>query len=325
MTTLIVLFVVLASFGVYIIWMPGISHRGTLPELTHDEQILSEKLATHVKKLAIEIGERNVNRISKLTEARNYIRTTWEEHALLVHEQEFSFGTARREKVSNLEVIFPSEGGAEVVVIGAHYDSALNCPGANDNGSGVAALLELAPRFKAKKFKRELRFVAFVNEEPPHFLTESMGSFVYARVLRDQAIDVSAMLSIETIGYYSDENGSQQYPFPFSLFYPDTGNFIGFVGNLKSGGLVRQTVAAFRKTTKFPAEGVAAPAFIPGVGWSDHASFWKHGYRALMVTDTAPFRYPDYHLESDTPDKLDYARLARVVDGLEHVIRDLVE
>jgi Zn-dependent M28 family amino/carboxypeptidase len=131
------------------------------------------------------------------------------------------------------------------------------------------------------------------------------------------------MLSLETIGYYSDAPNSQQYPPPFNLYYPSTGNFIGFVGNEESSRLVEQVVRAFRQHAKFPSEGSAAPSDVPGVGWSDHWSFWQAGYPALMVTDTAPFRYPHYHLSSDTPDKLDYDRMARVVDGLQAVIGDL--
>ena len=131
------------------------------------------------------------------------------------------------------------------------------------------------------------------------------------------------MYSLETIGYFSDEKDSQKYPPPFSLFYPSTGNFIGFVGNTESSPLVSWTVGSFRQHARFPSEGAAVPARITGVGWSDHWSFWQVGYRALMITDTAPFRYPHYHLKSDTPDKIDFARMARVVAGLKKVIGEL--
>jgi len=162
-----------------------------------------------------------------------------------------------------------------------------------------------------------------VNEEPPHFRTEEMGSRAYARRCRERKENVVAMLSLETIGCYSDEPGSQKYPFPFGLFYPSEGNFIAFVGNVSSRSFVRRCVATFREKAAFPSEGGALPGFVPGVGWSDHESFWENGYPGLMVTDTAPFRYAHYHRKADTPDQLDFERCARVVSGVEHVLRDL--
>jgi Zn-dependent M28 family amino/carboxypeptidase len=211
----------------------------------------------------------------------------------------------------------------EIVVVGAHYDSVLDCPAANDNGTGVAALLSLARRFSGRTADRTLRFVAFVNEEPPYFQTEEMGSWVYAKQCRKQNEAVTAMLSLETIGYYSDQPDTQQYPAPFGLLYPSTGNFVAFVGNIGSGDLVRQAVGSFRQHEPFPSEGGALPEFTPGIGFSDHWSFWQEGYPALMVTDTAPFRYPYYHTPEDTADKVDFERTARVVRGLEKVIVDL--
>jgi Zn-dependent M28 family amino/carboxypeptidase len=201
----------------------------------------------------------------------------------------------------------------------------LGAPGANDNGTGVAAMLALARRFSGQKPRRTLRFVAFANEEPPHFQTAEMGSVVYAQRSRERSENVVAMLSLETLGYYDDAQGSQVYPPPIGLFYPSTGNFVGFVSNVSSRKLLRDVVGDFRSHTRFPSEGAALPAVIPGVGWSDHWAFWQAGYPALMVTDTAPFRYPHYHTGADTPDKIDYERLARVVAGLERSIRRLAE
>lgn len=133
------------------------------------------------------------------------------------------------------------------------------------------------------------------------------------------------MLSLETIGYFSDDPGSQQYPFPFNVVYPSEGNFIGVVGNVGSRKLVRRIVGLLRENAKIPAEGGAIPDFVTGVGWSDHWSFWQEGYSAVMITDTAIFRYPQYHKASDTPDKLDYDRMAYVVEGLKVVVDDLVK
>jgi Zn-dependent M28 family amino/carboxypeptidase len=200
----------------------------------------------------------------------------------------------------------------------------LGTPGANDNGSGVAGMLALARRFAGKPTNRTLRFIAFANEEPPYFQTAQMGSLVYAQRCHDRHDAIAAMISLETIGYFSDAPHSQSYPsLGLGAFYPTTGNFIGLVGNVKSRALVRRAVKVFRETGKLPAQGAALPAFISGVDWSDQWSFWQQGYRAFMVTDTALFRYPQYHTADDTPDKLDYTRFALVVSGMQKVIENL--
>jgi Zn-dependent M28 family amino/carboxypeptidase len=181
----------------------------------------------------------------------------------------------------------------------------------------------MARLLAGKSHARTLRLVAFVNEEQPFSGSEEMGSRVYAQHSRQRGEQIKAMISLETIGHYSDQPASQHYPFPFSYFYPDTANFIGFVGNLSSWQLVRQAIGAFRASTAFPSEGVAAPEWVSGVGWSDHASFWQAGYPAIMITDTALFRYQHYHEATDTPDKLDYQSLARVTRGLVDVAVEL--
>ena len=232
--------------------------------------------------------------------------------------------TAEQAALGNLAAETPgADRPQEIVVVGGHYDSVIYCPGANDNATGVAATLALARTLKGFRPSRTLRFVCFVNEEPPYFQTADMGSRVYAGRCRQRGEKVTAMICLETIGYYTDEKGSQRYPAPFSLLYPATGNFIAFVGNYGSRRLVRQVVGSFRQQAEFPSEGAAVPGFLPGIGWSDHWSFWQEGYPALMVTDTAPFRYPHYHRSSDTPDKIDYKRMARVVSGLEAVVKEL--
>jgi Zn-dependent M28 family amino/carboxypeptidase len=215
-------------------------------------------------------------------------------------------------------------GSKEVVVVGAHYDSVQGCAGANDNGSGVAALLEVARLLAGTKPERTLRFVAFPNEEAPFFGTDAMGSAQYARRCRTRGENVAAMLSLETMGYYSDAPDSQSYPLGLAaLGYPAEGNFIAFVGDYNSRALLHAAIDTFRKTTGFPSEGLGAPAMIPGVGWSDHYAFWQEGYPAIMVTDTAPFRYPHYHTPEDTPDRIDYDRFARVVVGVARVVATL--
>ncbi|TMH48585.1 MAG: M28 family peptidase, partial [Betaproteobacteria bacterium] len=231
-------------------------------------------------------------------------------------------------KVRNLEVrrTGPGAGKARLVVIGAHYDSAQGAVGADDNGSGVAALLELARLLKSVQPAEglEMRLVFYVNEELPWFATEKMGSLVHANGLALGEREVVAMLSLETIGWYSDAPGSQRYPFPFNLLYPSTGDFIGFVANPRSRSLLHRVIGSFRRHAAFPSEGAVGLESIAGVSWSDQWAYWNFGWPAVMVTDTAPFRYPHYHTLRDTPDKLDYDRLARVVLGLESVVRDLV-
>jgi Zn-dependent M28 family amino/carboxypeptidase len=180
----------------------------------------------------------------------------------------------------------------------------------------VAALLEMSRCLAGEEPERTIRFVAFVNEEPPFFSTPQMGSDVYARAARARGDDIRLMMSLETIGYHRDEPGSQRYPPLFGLFYPDRGNFIAFITTLRWRHLLRQAVQAFRTHSDFPVEGLATLRLIPGVAWSDHLSFWRHRYPALMVTDTAFYRYPHYHMPEDTPDKLPYDALARVTAGL---------
>ena len=300
--------------------MPGRSHRGPLPPLTGDGQKLRERLRHNVCILAGQIGERHLDAYSNLTAAASWIEAELRDAGYPVERQEF---TVRGRSCVNL--IATRRGTRqpdEIIVIGAHYDTVPGTPGANDNGSGVAAVLALARAFREREPGQTVRFVAFANEEPPYFQTDSMGSFVYARHCRERQEHITAMLSLETIGCYSDATGSQHYPGALKHLYPATGNFVGFVGNLRSRGLVRGLVGRFRALAAFPSEGAALPAWIPGVDWSDHWSFWKHGYPAVMVTDTAPYRYAHYHSPLDTPDQIDFDRLARVVEGLESVIAE---
>jgi Zn-dependent M28 family amino/carboxypeptidase len=210
------------------------------------------------------------------------------------------------------------ECGAGPIVVGAHYDTVPGSPGADDNASGVAVLIELSRLLGGR-----VRCVAFANEEMPYFLGPEMGSWNWAKRARARHQRVEAMFSLEMLGYYSDAPRSQRYPFPLALFYPDRGNFIAFVGDLGAWRLVRKSVRCFRRNATFPSESLAAPAFIPGVSWSDHWSFRKHGFPAVMITDTAFYRYPHYHLPSDTPEKLDYERMAQVTAGLAGMLNEL--
>ena len=319
------LILLLAAGAVLMAWsamirMPGKSFAGTPPPLSAEEHALRAELIAHVQKLGGEIGERNVNFYEALVAAADYISQTFAEAGLQPRRDGYD---VRGKLCENIEIEIPG-ASRDIVVIGAHYDSVYGSPGANDNGSGVAALLAIAKRFAGKSQERTLRFVAFPNEEPLHFQTPLMGSWVYAAKCKQRNDPIVGMMSLETIGYFSNERGSQVYPIPgLGAVYPRTGNFIAFVGNVPSRALVRQALGSFRKHAQLPSEGTALPASIPGVGWSDQWSFWQHGYPGIMVTDTAPFRYPHYHARSDTPDKLEYDAMTRLVSGLEKVIVDL--
>ncbi len=279
------------------------------------------RLRAHVEMLATTIGERNLWAYGALERAAQYLSMQLTESGYTPRRQTYELAKL---PLSNVEAVLEgATRAAEIVVVGAHYDTVVGCPGANDNATGVAAVLELAQRFSGRPQPRTIRFVAFVNEEPPFFQTAHMGSAVYANAARSRGDRVTGMLSLETMGYYSEEKGSQRYPEPMTALYPDVGNFIGFVANIGSARLLWRARRAFTRRTSFPLQSAAMPAAIPGVGWSDHWAFWQAGYPALMVTDTAPFRYPWYHTADDTPDKIDCDRLAQVVDGLEAVIESI--
>ncbi len=304
-----------------IVTMPGESYDGALPALSPEQTQLRDNLCGHVETLAGTIGERNLHRYAALEASARYISNLFESIGYQPNLQSFN---VQGKTVSNIEVVKAgTERPDEIVVVGAHYDSVAGSPGANDNATGVAGMLELARMLRSQQLSRSIRFVAFVNEEPPYTYTNAMGSRRYAERAADKGERITAMLSLETIGYYSDQDDSQHYPFPFGLFYPGRGNFIGFVGNLKSRHLVRRAVASFRSHAEFPSEGLAAPGWMTGVGWSDQWSFWKSGYPGIMVTDTALFRYGQYHSPGDRPEIIVYDGFVRVVHGLEGVVRDL--
>lgn len=305
----------------YMVKVPGVSYTGALKPLTSEEQLIAGNLRRHVA--AIASREHNLFRPAELEAAAQYIEKALAGVDHAVAAQRIQAGPM---EVRNIEIEVTGEGRRdEIIVVGAHYDSVSGAPGANDNGSGVGAIIELARLFRDARPARTLRFVAFVNEEPPFHHSDAMGSRQYSRRSKERGENIVAMFSLETIGYYSDRPGSQHYPFPLGFFYPSTGSFIAFVSNLSSRALLHEVIASFRRHAEFPSEGVAAPAFIPGVDWSDHWSFWQEGWPALMVTDTAPYRYPHYHTAQDTPDQVDYERAARVVIGLFHMLRALAQ
>jgi Zn-dependent M28 family amino/carboxypeptidase len=283
--------------------------------------VLQQSLRRTVETLAGKVGIRNARRPEALTEAAGFIEAELAAAALTVERQTFVTDGVN---TSNLIVeIAGARRASEVVVVGAHYDTAASTPGADDNASGVAAVLELARLSAHRRPARTLRFVFFTNEEPPYFQTERMGSLVYARACRARGDNVVAALSIESVGVFSDAPESQNYPWPFSWFYPSTGNFVAFVGNPFSRELTERATTVFRRHATVGSEAAVLPDSIDGIGWSDHWAFWQVGYAAIMVTDTAVFRNTSYHRPTDTPEKLDYDRLGRAVRGIDAVVVDL--
>ena len=310
-------------FALLLLWvvsirMPGESFGGALPPLSGEQIALRDHLRGHVAMLSGQIGPRNHLHRPGLDSAAEYVKASLAACGYVVTEQAYS---ARGQTFRNFEATLPGRTRpGEIVVVGGHYDSVEGTPGADDNASGTAAVIELSRLLKNTPAERTIKFVAFVNEEPPFFFSEDMGSRRYSKAAREHGDTIVAMLSLETIGYYRDAPGSQHYPAGLGWFYPDRADFIGVVGNIGSRRLVRQVLGDFRKFAQFPSQGSAAPKQIPGISWSDQWSFWKDGYEAVMITDTAPFRNANYHEWFDRPDSLDYGRMARVVSGISKTI-----
>ncbi len=299
---------------------------GTLCAMTRSvNDQLAKRLEARVRHLAEDIGERHFQRPLALSRARQYIHH--ELTTLGVHVTELPFSVQGME-FHNIEVVAPARSPSNTapqIVVGAHYDTVPGTPGADDNASAVAALIELIAALGHDRFERSVRFVFFPNEEPPFFPDAGMGSDAYARNLRQRGVNVSVMISLEMLGYYSTEPGSQRYPPGLGLLYPDRGDFIGFVSNLTSRSRMHDVKRVFKANSDFPCESLAAPEWTVIVGLSDHRSFWGQNYPALMVTDTAFMRNPNYHQPTDTPDTLDYARFGEVTRGLIGTVRALAE
>ncbi len=277
----------------------------------------------HVETLAVRIGPRSHERFDRLEAARFYLMSTLGPSNLgyAVREQAYPIGDRI---FANLEVELPGKRWPDdVIVVGAHYDTITHTPGADDNASGVAAVLALAEAFAGSPQGRTIRFVAFTNEEPPWFQTPDMGSYRYAAELKRKNVRVVAMLSLESIGYFSDRPGSQKYPPPLDKQYPSVGNFIAVVGTPAHGAMVGFVHEAMLRAGTIPVEKGALPPQTPGVGWSDHWSFWEMGYPAVMLTGTAPFRNPNYHRPGDSARTLDYSRLTATVQATRRAIEAL--
>ncbi len=313
---------VLAALGFYSIWVPGPSHSGPVPAVSAEERELADRLKAHIAAIASE--PHNTKYPAALERSAAAIETAFRNMGYEPQSQAYdSDGMS----VRNIWVeIAPTQGATDTdaIVVGGHYDSADDAPGANDNGSGTAATLELARLLKQHTPKTtRIYLVAFVNEEAPFWGTADQGAARFADLLLQRGERVRGMLSLETLGWYDDKPGSQKYPTPFNWIYPDVGNFVAFVGMPGSRGWLHDVIEPFRRQAHVPTIGGIAASFIPGISWSDHAPFADRGIPALMLTDTAPFRYPHYHRASDTPDKVNVEMLARITLALEGTLLEL--
>ncbi len=279
---------------------------------------LAERLRRHVDRLAGLIGPRHIGRFGALDSAASLIEHELSESGYAVQRQPYRVHNV---EVANLIAETPgtmSEAG--ILILGAHYDTVEASPGADDNGSAVAVMLETARLLRGRQFKRTIRFVAFACEEPPHFYTGDMGSQIYARACRRRGERIVGMLCLEMVGYYTDQPGTQQVPQGIPRFlrtaFPRRGNFLAAVGNFRSWRLAWSFRRGFKKATRFPLYSVVLPESVHAIRLSDNSSFWDQGYPALMLTDTSFLRNPHYHLPTDTPSTLDYSRMAQVALGV---------
>jgi Zn-dependent M28 family amino/carboxypeptidase len=282
----------------------------------------ARRLERDVRAIVADFGPRDHAHPDNLERVAAYIEATMRGAGARVDAQPYAVaGRTYRNVVASF-----GPAGGERLVVGAHYDTFAGLPGADDNASGVAGLMELARLLSGMPIRMRVDLVAFTLEEPPHFRGEFMGSAVHARSLRSEGVALRGMIALEMIGYFSDAPDSQRYPISsLSWIYPSRGNFIGVVGNFASTMLGRKVASAMRAATPLGVEVLAAPASLTGVDFSDHASYWDAGYHAVMITDTAFFRNPHYHTATDTPDRLDYARMAQVVQGLRAAVLALAQ
>jgi Zn-dependent M28 family amino/carboxypeptidase len=278
-------------------------------------------LRTVVNRLADEIGARTFRDLDRLTKTADYISEQFTSFGYQVTKQPFLFnGNIYHNIIAELVGCSSPE---TILIVGAHYDSVYTTPGADDNASGVAGLLCLAQALAGCQVEKTVRFVAFALEEWPVYRSRNMASYHYAQSLHDKNERVAGMICLEMIGFYCDREGCQHYPFPFmKLAFPKTGNYIAMVGNRRSKLFTEQIAESFRKATELPLITLNAPAIVIGIDFSDHWSFNKFGYQALMVTDTAFYRNPHYHKPSDLPETLDYERMSEVVRGLTESIKE---
>jgi hypothetical protein len=323
--SLAILFVAFLSFSYWYMLKCEGNWRGEPLEKKMRMELIEIKKAMesdidYLQKLGPRNSE-NDKSYKQLRQCEEWIRKKWESQGYVVQKHTFSY---EGKEYSNLEIeIKGCTLPSEIIIISAQYDTLLDSPGANNNGSGMAILFQLSQLLKKHTPDRTLRLLNFVNEEDPFFGTEMMGSFQYAKKCREQREDIRAMLSLDALGIYTDRPGSQKYPFPFSLFYPRRGNFLAFIGDFSSRKYMVETTRGFKKGSSFPIEAGVVPKWVEGAGWSDHLSFWKFGYPGIMVTDTGGFRSSSHTTKEDTMEKLNFEAMSRIVIGMYCAVIEL--
>ena len=320
---ILLVIIILAAFLIYSVLKVRVTSSDSVsrqdPDLSSDNV---RQLYDNVEYLSVRIGSRSIHEYDKLGATRDYIASFLEDLGYVPILQNYNY---RGKKYSNIIVtIMGTKHPDETVVFGAHYDTVYGTPGADDNASAVAVLFEICRALKDFSPGRTLKLIFFTLEEPPLFRSKSMGSYIYAREAKEKGEDIRAMICLEMVGYYSDKKGGQTFPLPLmSLMYPSTPNFIAVVGNLQSRSLVKRVKLSLNKGCDIPVETLSTVSFVPGVDFSDHCSFWKMGYSAVMVTDTAFYRNPNYHGAKDTIDTLNFDKMSSLLVGLVQVAKDL--
>ena len=310
---------VLALAALWLITQPTLTSSAAAPLPARADPA---RLERHVRMLAETLHPRDHRHGENLDRAAVYVFGELVRAGARVREQAYEVDGRR---VKNVVAELGPDAG-ERIVVGAHYDAFGPLPGADDNASGVAGLMALARLLGQAKLATRVDLVAYTLEEPPYFKTEYMGSYVHAQSLRKEGVALRAMISLEMIGYFSDADGSQDYPSSvLGWFYPSQGNFIGVVSNLGSASLMRRIKRAMTAATDLPVESLAGPSFMMGIDWSDQVNYWNAGYDAVMVTDTAFLRNRNYHTERDTADRLDYVRMAKVVQAVHGAVMELAK
>ncbi|MHB8845836.1 MAG: M28 family peptidase [Nitrospirota bacterium] len=294
----------------------AITAQNTSPEVTE------VNLISTVRLLSEEIGERSFRDLPKLNKAADHIENSLRSFGCLVSKQAFTYqGKTYYNVIGEVKGSHPDK--KEILIIGAHYDTVVGTPGADDNASGVAGLLELARLTALSPAERTIRFVAFSLEEPPTFGTKDMGSYAYAAQVAKEGVKVYGMISLEMIGYFCETKGCQSYPPGVGWLFPDQGNFISFVGSLSSRSFTHKVKKSFTQAVSLPVESLNTFSSVTGVDFSDHRNFWQFDIDAFMITDTAFNRNRNYHEAEDTWEKLDFRRMNQVVTGLYQAIRTL--
>ena len=309
------LFIVFMSLSICVLTQPFVWKISSEPV-----EVSAERLEKHVRYFSETVHPRNYEQMDNLNAAADYISEEFKQTGVEVTEQTFE---VNGKKYRNIIAHFGPKEGA-VTVIGAHYDSYADTPGADDNASGVAGLIELAHLLQKNPPKNSVELIAYTLEEPPFFKTENMGSVHHAHAFKTSGRPLRLMISIEMIGYFSDKSDSQNYPIGLlKTLYPNKGNFIGIIGRSAESKEARKIKALMSGATDLPVYSMNAPvSLVTGLDFSDHRNFWAEGFNALLITDTAFFRNKNYHELEDTADTLDYSRMAKVIQGIYAVIQN---